>query len=66
MVLMDRRNVSGKIDDRDVRSYRKPEQPGVPAGTADDEFGNLVMIEAPRKDKIVHPLRRPLAIRLLG
>lgn len=66
VILMDRANVSGKVHDRNFRIYCKPEEPGVPAGTADDKLGNLMVIKAPGKDEIIHPLWRPSAIGLEG
>src|ERR1700740_2923562 len=66
MILVDCTNVPGEVHDWCTRRKCKPKQPVIPARAADHEFGYLLVKKAPRKDKIVHPLRGPLPVGLEG
>src|SRR5690242_4695560 len=64
VVLMNRANITGKVHDSGARRKGKPDQPVVPTGAADNEFRDFLIIKTSRKNKIINPLRRTLAVGL--
>src|ERR1035437_7865661 len=55
MILMNRDNAAGSIDDGNTRIKRFPNEPVIPVDTTDHKCRYLLIEQVPRKTEIVNP-----------
>src|ERR1700682_4083493 len=55
MILMDRENAAGSIDNGNARLKRLPYEPVIPTNAADNKCRYLLVVQVPCKTEIVNP-----------